>query len=224
MADVRVKICGICSAVDARAAEELGASYLGMILSQGFGRSLLPDQAVDIALAVDTPVVAVLVNESVDEAHRIAALVGAEVIQLHGEESPGFVQELRMRGDWAIWKAVRVREPEDVRRAVSEYGASVDGLLLDAWRPDRPGGGGVSFEWEDVASLVDAFPSTVELIAAGGITPDNVGRAVRVLSPDVVDVSSGVELSPGLKDHDLIRAFVRNAGTHDAPIPDAEKR
>ena len=162
MADVRVKICGICSAVDARAAEELGASYLGMILSQGFGRSLLPDQAVDIALAVDTPVVAVLVNESVDEAHRIAALVGAEVIQLHGEESPGFVQELRMRGDWAIWKAVRVREPEDVRRAVSEYGASVDGLLLDAWRPDRPGGGGVSFEWEDVASLVDAFPSTVE--------------------------------------------------------------
>jgi phosphoribosylanthranilate isomerase len=224
MADVRVKICGICSAEDARAAEELGAGYLGMILSQGFGRSLLPDQAVDIALNVDKPVVAVLVDESVDEAQRIAALVGASVIQLHGDESPAFVQELRARGDWAIWKAVRVRKLEDVARAVSEYEALVDGLLLDAWHPELPGGGGVSFAWDNFSSVRDIFPSGLELIAAGGLTPDNVARAVRVLAPDVVDVSSGVELSPRLKDHDRIQAFVVNARTQDTAVPDTEQR
>jgi len=221
MAEVQVKICGICSVEDARAAEAFGASYLGMILSQGFGRSLLPDQAVDIALSVDTPVVAVLVDESVDEAQRIAELVGVSVIQLHGDESPAFVRELRTRGDWAIWKAVRVRVREDVSRVVSEYGTSVDGVLLDAWHAERPGGGGVTFMWEDFSSVGDGFPSGVKLIAAGGLTPDNVERAIGVLSPDVVDVSSGVELSPRLKDHDLIRAFVGNARKNDAPIPDA---
>ncbi len=223
MSDVRIKICGVCSAEDARAAQELGASYLGMILSQGFNRSLLPDQGVDIALAVDIPVVAVLVDESVDEAARIATLVGASVIQLHGEESPVFVRELRARGDWAIWKAVRVRGPEDVSRAVSEYAVSVDALLLDAWHPERPGGGGVTFEWEDFASVRDMLPSGVELIAAGGLDPDNVGRAVRLISPDVVDVSSGVELAPRLKDHGLIRSFVANARRYDV-IPDAGQR
>ena len=224
MGDVWVKICGLCSVEDARAAEELGASYLGMILSQGFSRSLTPDQAVDIGLAVDTPVVAVLVDEPLDEAQRIAELVGASVIQLHGEESPAFVRELRSRGDWAIWKAVRVREPDDVIRALNEFGTSVDGLLLDAWHPERPGGGGVSFTWEDFSSVRGAFPPGVRLIAAGGLTPDNVEQAVRLLSPDVVDVSSGVELSPRRKDHDLIRAFVRKARMTDAPIPDTRQR
>ncbi len=224
MADVGVKICGLCSVEDARAAEELGASYLGMILSQGFGRSLMPDQAVDIGLALDTPVVAVLVDESVDEVQRIAELVGASVIQLHGEESPAFVGELRSRGDWAIWKAVRVREPDDVIRALNEFGTLVDGVLLDAWHPERRGGGGLSFTWEDFSTVRGAFPPAVRLIVAGGLTSDNVELAVRVLAPDVVDVSSGVELSPRRKDHDLIRAFVRNARTTDAPAPDTGQR
>ena len=220
MTETQVKICGICSVEDARAAEQLGASFLGMILSQGFGRSLLPDQAVGIARAVDTPVVAVLVDESVDEAERIAMLVGVSVIQLHGEESVTFVQELRTRGDWAIWKAVRVKEPGNVTRALSEYGSAVDGLLLDTWHSERRGGGGIAFAWEEFSSLSEAFPPEVQLIVAGGLTPDNVEGAVRVLSPDVVDVSSGVELSPRVKDHDLIRAFVRNARTKEDPFPD----
>lgn len=207
---MKVKICGICSADDAQAAQRLGADYLGIILSQGFKRSLLPDQAVDIVLAVDAPVVAVLVDESVAESVRIADLVGASVIQLHGEESPDFVRELRSRGDWAIWKAVRVRHPEDVTRALGEYPA-VDALLLDAWHPELPGGAGVAFPWEEFSSSGDAFPSEMHMIAAGGLNPDNVERAVRVLSPDVVDVSSGVELAPRLKDNDLIEAFIKNA-------------
>jgi phosphoribosylanthranilate isomerase len=182
-----------------------------MILSQGFSRSILPDEAVDIGLVAETPLVVVLVDESLDEAQRIAELSGASVIQLHGEENVEYVEELRRRGMWTIWKAVRVRDPEDVTRAVEGLGTSVDGLLLDGWHPDRPGGSGVSFSWEGVRVMRDQIPSALKVIVAGGLTPGNVADAVRVLRPDVVDVVSGVELNIRRKDPELIGAFVRNA-------------
>ena len=211
MSELGVKICGITTPEDALVAQELGANYLGMILSQGFSRSILPDEAVDIGLVAETPLVAVLVDESLDEAQRIAELSGASVIQLHGEENVEYVEELRRRGMWAIWKAVRVRNPEDVTRAVEGLGTSVDGLLLDGWHPDRPGGSGVSFSWEGVRVMRDQIPSALKVIVAGGLTPGNVADAVRVLRPDVVDVVSGVELNIRRKDPERIGAFVRNA-------------
>ena len=211
MSELGVKICGITTPEDALVAQELGANYLGMILSQGFSRSILPDEAVDIGLVAETPLVAVLVDESLDEAQRIAELSGASVVQLHGEENVEYVEELRRRGMWAIWKAVRVRDPEDVTRAVEGLGTSVDGLLLDGWHPDRPGGSGVSFSWEGVRVMRDQIPSALKVIVAGGLTPGNVADAVRVLRPDVVDVVSGVELNIRRKDPELIGAFVRNA-------------
>ncbi len=211
MSDLGIKICGITTPEDALAARELGADYLGMILSQGFARSILPDEAVDIGLVAEAPLVAVLVDESLDEAERIARLAGASVIQLHGEEDGDYAEELRRRGKWAIWKAVRVRDPEAVTRAVKALGASVDGLLLDGWHPDRPGGSGVSFSWEDVRLVRDRLPHNLKVIAAGGLTPGNVADAVQALRPDIVDVSSGVELHVRRKDPELIRAFVRNA-------------
>ena len=211
MSELGVKICGITTPEDALVAQELGADYLGMILSQGFSRSILPDEAVDIGLVAETPLVAVLVDESLDEAQRIAELSGASVIQLHGEENVEYVEELRRRGMWAIWKAVRVRDPEDVTRAVEGLGTSVDGLLLDGWHPDRPGGSGVSFSWEGVRVMRDQIPSALKVIVAGGLTPGNVADAVRVLRPDVVDVVSGVELNIRRKDPERIGAFVRNA-------------
>ena len=211
MSELGVKICGITTPEDALVAQELGADYLGMILSQGFSRSILPDEAVDIGLVAETPLVAVLVDESLDEAQRIAELSGASVIQLHGEENVEYVEELRRRGMWTIWKAVRVRDPEDVTRAVEGLGTSVDGLLLDGWHPDRPGGSGVSFCWEGVRVMRDQIPSALKVIVAGGLTPGNVADAVRVLRPDVVDVVSGVELNIRRKDPELIGAFVRNA-------------
>lgn len=211
MSELGVKICGITTPEDALVAQELGADYLGMILSQGFSRSILPDEAVDIGLVAETPLVAVLVDESLDEAPRIAELSGASVIQLHGEENVEYVEELRRRGMWTIWKAVRVRDPEDVTRAVEGLGTSVDGLLLDGWHPDRPGGSGVSFSWEGVRVMRDQIPSALKVIVAGGLTPGNVADAVRVLRPDVVDVVSGVELNIRRKDPELIGAFVRNA-------------
>ena len=211
MSELGVKICGITTPEDALVAQELGANYLGMILSQGFSRSILPDEAVDIGLVAETPLVAVLVDESLDEAQRIAELSGASVVQLHGEENVEYVEELRRRGMWAIWKAVRVRNPEDVTRAVEGLGTSVDGLLLDGWHPDRPGGSGVSFSWEGVRVMRDQIPSALKVIVAGGLTPGNVADAVRVLRPDVVDVVSGVELNIRRKDPERIGAFVRNA-------------
>jgi phosphoribosylanthranilate isomerase len=208
---VGIKICGLTTLEDAVAARRLGADYLGMILSQGFSRSILPDEAVDIGLVADAPLVAVLVDESLDEAARIAEVSGASVIQLHGEEDADYAEELRRRGKWAIWKAVRVRDPADVTRAVEAFGARVDGLLLDGWHPDRPGGSGASFSWEGVGSLRDGMPTDLRVIAAGGLTPRNVADAIQALRPDIVDVSSGVESHVRRKDPELIRAFVRNA-------------
>jgi phosphoribosylanthranilate isomerase len=121
------------------------------------------------------------------------------------------VEELRRRGKWDIWKAVRVRDPEDVTRAVEALGDCVDGLLLDGWHPDRPGGSGASFSWEDVSVVRDRIPSHLKVIVAGGLTPENVAAAVHTLRPDVVDVSSGVELEIRRKDRELVRAFIRNA-------------
>ena len=176
MSELGVKICGITTPEDALVAQELGANYLGMILSQGFSRSILPDEAVDIGLVAETPLVAVLVDESLDEAQRIAELSGASVVQLHGEENVEYVEELRRRGMWAIWKAVRVRDPEDVTRAVEGLGTSVDGLLLDGWHPDRPGGSGVSFSWEGVRVMRDQIPSALKVIVAGGPHSWKCGR------------------------------------------------
>jgi phosphoribosylanthranilate isomerase len=206
-----IKICGITAPEDAVAALELGADYLGMILSQGFARSILPDEAVDIGIVAEVPLVAVLVDESLDEAERIAGLSGASVIQLHGEEDGEYAEELHRRGKWAIWKAVRVRDPEDVTRAVGALGASIDGLLLDGWHPDRPGGSGASFSWEGARLVRNHIPPDLKVIVAGGLTPGNVADVVHALRPDVVDVSSGVELNVRRKDPELIRAFVRNA-------------
>ncbi len=211
MSELGIKICGITRPEDAVAARELGADYLGVILSQGFPRSILPDEAVDIGLVAETPLVAVLVDETLDEAERIAGVSRASVIQLQGEEDREYVEELRRRGSWAIWKAVRVRSPEDVTRAAEAMGASVDGLHLDGWHPDLPGGSGSSFSWGDVGVVRNHLPADLKVIVAGGLTPGNVADAVHALRPDVVDVSSGVELNVRRKDPELIRAFVRNA-------------
>ncbi len=205
-----VKICGVTRSADARVAESLGASYVGMILSGGFERSVTPEVAAAITSSLEIKTVAVLVDESVEVATVIAETVGVDVLQLHGNEPEGVVAELRAAGDWLVWKALRLREAHDLERGLQRYGESVDGLLLEGWHPSSVGGSGVAFAWEDFAAARDGFPEGVDLIAAGGLTPDNVREAVSLLRPHVVDVSSGVELEVGIKDAGLVQAFVTN--------------
>lgn len=206
-----VKICGLTRVEDARVAAGAGADYLGAILSPGFSRSVPAERAATFVVPGGPPLVAVLVDGGLEEAVGSARTAGAGVLQLHGEEPPERLRDLRDRGDWRIWKALRVRSPDDVARALERYADVADGLLLEGWHEGRGGGVGVSFPWEAVVRLRESFPPGLSLIAAGGLGPDNVGEAVRRLAPDVVDVSSGVEARTGVKDPERVQAFLRNA-------------
>ncbi len=191
-------------------AERAGADYLGFVLSGGFGRSVSQGQVGGLIQGTSRPRVAVLVDESPETAARLAGSIDATVVQLHGSESPEAVDAVRDLGDWRIWKAVRARSVEDVARAVLDYGALVDALIVEGYREGVVGGGGVSLEVEP-ARLRQVVPEGLELVLAGGLTPVTVGEAVRRFRPDVVDVSSGVEREPGRKDESMVTRFVRAA-------------
>jgi phosphoribosylanthranilate isomerase len=133
------------------------------------------------------------------------------VLQLHGAETPEEAAELRAAGPWRVWKAVRVRDEEDLLDAVDLYAEVVDGLLLDGWSAHAEGGTGTRFDWDDVAPHRVLLPETCELIVAGGLTSESVAHMVDVLRPDVVDVSSGVESAPGRKSASKMAAFVASA-------------
>lgn len=212
---VLVKICGLTRAEDARAAEEAGARYGGVILAPGGRRSILPAAAAALFRGSALRRVGVFVDAEPGTLRRGARAAGLHVVQLHGEEAPGAAAALRAEAEWEVWKAVRPRDVAEFRAAVARYAGSVDALLLDGWSPDAPGGTGASFPWEEVAAARAELPADTRLVVAGGLRPDNVATAVRLLRPDAVDVSSGVELRPGVKDAAAVRAFVSAAGGGD---------
>jgi len=206
---VKVKICGVTRVADARIAEEAGASYLGANFVPGSPRCISLDDAAEIRQSTSIPLAIILAGASAPEAARMARTAGARVIQLHGDETEAMVQDLRSEGEWEIWKAVRIRDQADLRTAVDRFAPWIDLLLLDAWHPTELGGTGKRFPWE-VLEGAD-LPSDLRIGVAGGLTPENVAEAIERLRPDLVDVSSGVEASPGIKDPDRVRAFTRNA-------------
>lgn len=207
----RVKICGLRRREDVLAADAAGADYVGVVLTTGFVRAVDVAAAPALVEGVRATPVAVLVDESTEGAVLGARALGAGVIQLHGSEPEQVVRELADMGRWKLWKSVRVRSAEDVDRAMDSYGPWVDGLLLEGWKKGVVGGGGASLDPERFADVRARVPGTVDVILAGGLAPDNVGHAVARFAPDVVDVSSGVEMEPGRKSHDLIRLFVQRA-------------
>lgn len=206
-----VKICGITRTSDAAMAQRAGADLLGAILSQGYGRSVAPSHAASYPEETGLPLVGVTVDEELPDLVELAGSAGVSVLQLHGSEPPELLEALRDEGEWELWKALRVRSAAEVQEALERYASVADGLLLDGWHPEHRGGSGVRFPWDLVAPLRPAFPSGVRFIAAGGLQADNVAEAVRRLSPDVVDVSSGVEITSGVKDAGRVRAFIDNA-------------
>lgn len=208
---VRVKICGLRDVAHLRAAAEAGAAYIGLVFFPKSPRHVTIDEA--RALALEAPFgmakVALMVNPSDAELDAVMQAVPLDMIQLHGSETPERVAEVRARAGLPVMKAVGVADAADLER-LPAYEAVADQILVDAKAPkgaDLPGGNGLSFDWRLIAGREWAKP----WMLAGGLTPDNVAEAIRLTGATQVDVSSGVETAPGVKDAALIRAFVTAA-------------
>jgi len=209
---VQVKICGVCRPEDAAVVSEAGADCIGVILAPGSRRTLgLDDARAVLAPARHLTKVGVFVDAPFDTVAHAVSHLGLDVVQLHGNESPEDVARLKQLA--VVWKAIRVKEPDDVTAAAEAYVAA-DALLLDAWHPAQAGGTGIALDWQAIAGQRNRIRPPLRLVLAGGLTPDNVAAAARVVRPDVVDVSSGVETAPGIKSAERIHAFI--AAAHSA--------
>jgi phosphoribosylanthranilate isomerase len=199
---IQVKICGITSIDDARVAFEAGADMIGLIFYSPSPRYVTPEQAHTIVaqLPSDFPTVGVFVNEPIETVTRVVQASGVQMVQLHGTESPAFCQQL----PWRVIKTFRFTaqiRPE----MMQQY--RVEALLIEGYHPEVYGGGGAQADWPRVAALHQYG----RIILAGGLTPDNVQEAMRIVHPYAVDVCSGVEATPGTKDKAKVRAFIRQA-------------
>jgi phosphoribosylanthranilate isomerase len=203
-----VKICGITCREDAEVAARAGARYIGAVMYAASARNVDPQRARAFSAGLAPELVLVVADESPETVADWARRAGAAVVQLHGDESPQTAEAVADAGPWAVWKGVRARTPEQVRAAVRRFD-SVEAILVDGWHPERIGGTGARVGWRDLTDLSAVMREGQRLVAAGGLTPENVAQVVRIARPDVVDVSSGVERSPGRKDPERIRAFVR---------------
>lgn len=217
---VEFKICGLTRAVDSARAVEAGAAFVGVIFAGG-PRALTPQRAADVL--VEMPVasrrVGVFGSASASEIARIAELAGIGVAQLHNDPDAATVAEVRERTGLDVWAVVRV-SPGDTVPDLSELFSVSSGLLLDARSPSGLGGTGTQLPWNTIGpSLTAMRPAGSRLVLAGGLTALNVGEAIAAIRPDVVDVSSGVELEPGIKDPAQLRAFADALGTARIRIP-----
>lgn len=207
MADVQVKICGLSTPDQLRWAVAAGARYVGFMFFAKSPRNVSLETAARLALEVPPGVAKVAVVVDPDDAtlDEIAALVPIDMLQLHGQESPARVAEIRARHGLPVMKAVGIAGAGDVAR-LDAYSAVADQLLVDAKPPKEaalPGGMGVPFDW----GLLQGYHFQRPWLLAGGLSPANVATAVRLTGAEQVDVSSGVESAPGVKDEGLIRAF-----------------
>ena len=209
--DVRVKICGLREEAHVAAAVEAGARYVGFVFFAKSPRNMTVETAARLAATVPPGVakVALVVDATDAELDAMVAAVPLDMLQLHGNESPDRVAGIRARFGLPVMKAVGIAGPEDVEK-IALYGKVADQILVDAKAPKGaavPGGNGLSFDWTLIARKYWPCP----WMLAGGLTPDNVAEAIRLTGARQVDVSSGVELAPGVKDAGLIRAFVATA-------------
>ena len=201
---VRVKICGITSKKDAFAAVGYGADALGFVFFPGSPRCISPRDA--RAIIAELPpfvtTVGLFVNEDCTRITETVEFCGLDATQLHGDEAP----EGCFFPPHRVIKALRVRDKSSLV-PMDHY--KVSAFLLDSYVQGTYGGTGHTFNWELAAEASSRYP----VILAGGLTPENVAEAVATVRPYAVDVSSGVELSPGCKDPEKVAAFIRNAKT-----------
>jgi phosphoribosylanthranilate isomerase len=211
MRDVRVKICGLRTAESVAAACAVGAAYLGFNFFERSPRSVSIAEARDLALGVPPGVakVALVVDAPDEMLDRIVADVPLDMLQLHGSESPERVRQLRDRHGLPVMKVVGVASSDDLDK-LDLYSQFADQILVDAKPPKDavlPGGNGLTFDWR----LISARRWPVPWMLAGGLTPENVGEAIALTGARQVDVASGVESAPGVKDLGKMEAFVTAA-------------
>ncbi|MEA5471023.1 phosphoribosylanthranilate isomerase [Spirulina sp. 06S082] len=195
---MRIKICGITEAKQGRAIAELGATALGFICAEQSPRYLSPRNmsAIIPQLPPDIDKIGVFVNTDIEAIAAIANTTGLTGVQLHGDESPEFCLQLRQHlPKIELIKALRIKDPTDLDRA-NNYSSAIDTLLLDAYHPHQRGGTGKTLDWQ----LLQDFQSTKPWFLAGGLAPDNILAALSQINPNGIDLSSGVERSPGNKD------------------------
>lgn len=202
------KICGITRIEDAELAAGEGADFLGLNFWPGSKRRVTPELAQVLAAAAratapQVQLVGLFVDQSDGEIAGIAGALDLDVVQLHGDEPPSLVAALATRG-FRVWKAHPVSGSADIA-ALNAWPA--DAHLLDAPSPGR-GGSGTSFDW---AHAVAAVAAGYRVVLAGGLTPDNVAQAIAAVRPYAVDVASGVESAPGIKDAAKVRTFLAAA-------------
>ncbi|MGD8314154.1 MAG: phosphoribosylanthranilate isomerase [Syntrophobacterales bacterium] len=200
---VRIKICGITNKEDALAAAHLGADALGFVFAAS-PRKVSAESAREIikALPPFVKTVGVFVDEDPERVSSIAALCGLDILQLHGSESVDYCSSFDRR----VIKAVRMQSRDELKK-LSKYVDVVDGLLLDTYVPNKSGGTGITFDWQ----LAVEARRYGRIILAGGLNPENVAAAIKMVKPYAVDASSGLERSPGVKNHEKMAQFIRKA-------------
>ena len=207
MAPVRVKICGLRSAADVAAAANAGAAYVGFVLYPRSPRNVTPDQAREAALAAPVGVAKVALTVDADDAtlDALVRLIPLDILQLHGHETPERVAEVRARYGLPVMKVMGVADEGDLA-GLLEMSLAADQVMIDAKPPKGaalPGGNGLTFDWRLVAGRRWLKP----WMLAGGLTAANVAEAIRLTGVRQVDVASGVESAPGVKDAGKIAAF-----------------
>jgi len=200
---VLVKICGITSVQQAQMVQSAGADALGLVVYEKSPRHVDVQKAAEIRAAISAPALAIalLVNPSEALVAQVIDRVKPDYLQFHGDESAEFCHQF----NYPFIRAIRMRQDLDLNAEVAAYKAQ-GGFLFDAWSDDLYGGTGHSFDWSRLPASRD-----YRLILAGGLTADNVGEAVGLIKPYMVDVSGGVESAPGVKDQAKVEAFIVRA-------------
>jgi phosphoribosylanthranilate isomerase len=205
---VQIKICGLSTAETIAAAVQAGASHVGLVHYPKSPRHVTIAHAAMLRrdLPESVKVVLLVVNPEPQALVEAIRMVGPQVVQFHGQETPEMLARTRSESNVEVWKALGVKDAASLDKA-ARYRGAADRVLLDAPAEALPGGNGAAFDW----SLLAAWQAPLPWGLAGGLTPANVGDAIRLTGATLVDTSSGVERSPGIKDVDKIAAFCKAA-------------
>ncbi|MEO7502703.1 MAG: phosphoribosylanthranilate isomerase [Gemmatimonadaceae bacterium] len=208
-----IKFCGMTRPEDASAAARLGAAYVGAIFATS-PRQIDEATALSVFGAAGSGIasVAVFSGGAIEDIAAVATRVSADVIQLHGDVGPATIEALRARFPGRIWAVASV-DPDGAlaNPHLDELAREADAILFDTRVSGKTGGTGVTFNWTQLAATVERIRHETSVVLAGGLDAGNVAAAIRALQPDVVDVSSGVEAAPGIKDHSRMLAFAEAA-------------